>query len=90
MPYIKSSTDLRNNYNDISAFCHESREPIFITKNGQGDLAVMSIEMFETMNGKLELYRLLDEGRAAVKEGRKRPLDEVMRDVKRGISNAEE
>jgi PHD/YefM family antitoxin component YafN of YafNO toxin-antitoxin module len=88
MPYIKSSTDLRNNYNDISAFCHESREPIFITKNGQGDLAVMSIEMFETLNGKLELYRLLDEGHAAVKEGRKRPLADVMRDVKRGIANA--
>jgi len=39
MPNIKSSTDLRNNYNDISTFCHESREPVFITKNGQGDLA---------------------------------------------------
>jgi PHD/YefM family antitoxin component YafN of YafNO toxin-antitoxin module len=88
MPYIKSSTDLRNNYNDISAFCHESREPIFITKNGQGDLAVMSIEMFETLNGKLELYRLLDEGRAAVKEGRKRPLADAMRNVKRGLSHA--
>jgi PHD/YefM family antitoxin component YafN of YafNO toxin-antitoxin module len=90
MPYIKSSTDLRNNYNDISSFCHESREPIFITKNGQGDLAVMSIEMFETLNGKLELYRLLDEGRAAVKEGRKRPVADVMRDIKRGIANAGE
>jgi len=87
MPYIKSSTDLRNNYNEISRFCHESREPIFITKNGQGDLAVMSIEMFENLNGKLELYRLLDEGRAAVKEGRKRPLADVMSDIKREISN---
>ena len=90
MPYIKSSTDLRNNYNEISTFCHESREPIFITKNGQGDLAVMSIEMFETLSGKLELYRLLDEGHAAVKEGRKRPLADVMRDIKRGIDNAGE
>jgi len=87
MPYIKSSTDLRNNYNELSAFCHESREPIFITKNGQGDLAVMSIEVYEALNGKLELYRLLDEGRAAVKAGRKRPLAEVMTDIKREISN---
>lgn len=89
MPNIKSSTDLRNNYNEISRFCHESREPIFITKNGQGDLAVMSIETYEMLNGKLELYRLLDEGRAAVKEGRKRPLADVMRDIRQEIADGE-
>jgi len=89
MPNIKSSTDLRNNYNDISTFCHESREPVFITKNGQGDLAVMSIETYEALSGKLELYRLLDEGRAAVKAGKKRPLQDVMKDIKRGISDGE-
>lgn len=87
MPNIKSSTELRNNYNDISRFCHDSREPVFITKNGQGDLAVMSIETYEALNGKLELYRLLDEGRAAVKAGKKRPLCEVMKDIKQGISD---
>jgi len=86
MPNIKSSTDLRNNYNEISKFCHESREPIFITKNGRGDLAVMSIETYEMLNGKLELYGLLDEGRAAVKEGRKRPLADVMHDIRQEIA----
>lgn len=87
MPNIKSSTDLRNNYNDISNFCHENREPVFITKNGQGDLVVMSIETYEALNGKLELYRLLDEGRVAVKSGKKRPLQEVMKDIKQDIVN---
>ena len=87
MPLIKSSTDLRNNYNDISTFCHESHEPVFITKNGQGDLAVMSIETYEALSGKLELYRLLDEGRAAIKAGKKRPLKEVMNDIKQGIAD---
>lgn len=82
MPNIKSSTDLRNNYNEISAFCRESREPVFITKNGQGDLVVMSIETYEMLTGKLELYQLLDEGRTAVKEGRKRPLQNVMQDIR--------
>ena len=43
MPKIRSSADLRNNYNDISTFCHTYAEPVFITKNGKGDLAVMSI-----------------------------------------------
>lgn len=89
MPNIKSSTDLRNNYNDISTFCHESREPVFITKNGRGDLVVMSIETYEALSGKLELYRLLDEGRAAVKAGKKRPLQDVMKNIKQGISNGE-
>jgi len=87
MPLIKSSTDLRNNYNDISTFCHESHEPVFITKNGQGDLAVMSIETYEALSGKLELYRLLDEGRAAIKAGKKRPLKEVMKEIKQGIAD---
>jgi len=89
MPSIRSSTDLRNSYNDISAFCHEKREPVFITKNGQGDLAVMSIEVFEQLNGKLELYRLLDEGRAAVKAGKKRPLSSVIQDIKQEISDGQ-
>ena len=89
MPNIKSSTDLRNNYNEISTFCHESREPVFITKNGQEDLAVMSIETYEALSGKLELYRLLDEGRTAVKDGKKRPLQDVMKEIKKGISDGE-
>jgi PHD/YefM family antitoxin component YafN of YafNO toxin-antitoxin module len=85
MPRIQSSTDLRNKYNEISLFCHESREPVFITKNGQGDLAVMSMETFEILNGKLELYRLLDEGRAAAKVGCVRPYEDVFRDIEQEI-----
>ena len=37
MPHIRSSADLRNSYNEISSFCHEYAEPVFITKNGKGD-----------------------------------------------------
>jgi PHD/YefM family antitoxin component YafN of YafNO toxin-antitoxin module len=87
MPNIKSSTDLRNNYNEISTFCHENREPVFITKNGTGDLAVMSIETYEKLSGGFELSRLLDEGRTAIKEGRKRPFADAMRDIKREITD---
>ena len=88
MPNIKSSTDLRNNYNDISSFCHENREPVFITKNGKGDLAVMSMEIYEMLNGKLELYKLLDEGRNAVNEGRIRPFDLAIEDIRKEISDS--
>ena len=89
MPNIRSSTDLRNNYNEISSFCHETHEPVYITKNGRGDLAVMSIEAYEALSGRLDLYRLLGEGRDAVEAGEKRPLDEVMNDIKKSMTDDE-
>ena len=48
MPLIRPITDLRNT-NEISDFCHAKREPVFITKNGYGDLVVMSMETYEEM-----------------------------------------
>ena len=45
----------------------------------------MSIETFEALSGKLELYRLLNEGREAVKAGKKRPLTDVMKDIKQEL-----
>lgn len=48
MPQIRPITDLRNT-NEISDICHTSHEPVFITKNGYGDLVVMSIETYEAM-----------------------------------------
>lgn len=47
MPQIRPITDLRNT-TEISELCHANREPLFITKNGYGDLVVMSIEMYES------------------------------------------
>ena len=55
MPNIRSSADLRNKYNEISLLCHKYQEPVFITKNGKGDLAVMSIEAYEKKEQMLKL-----------------------------------
>lgn len=48
MPQIRPITDLRNT-NEISDICHTKNEPVFITKNGYGDLVIMSIETYEKM-----------------------------------------
>lgn len=75
MPTIRPSSDLRNKYGEISEFCHEYNEPVYITKNGKGDLAVMSIEAYERIVGKFELRKLLMESEADIKAGRVSDLD---------------
>lgn len=62
MAVIRPSSDLRNKYNEISEFCNQSNEPVYITKNGTGDLVVLSNAEYERLCGKAELHKLLDEG----------------------------
>ena len=85
MPQIRPITDLRNT-NEISEICHARPEPVFITKNGKGDLAVMSIEAYEELMGRFELYGLLQEGLDDVTEGRTRPLSEAIGALRRNRS----
>lgn len=47
MALIRPCADLRNNYNEISKICHETNQPIYITKNGYNDLVVLSNEAYE-------------------------------------------
>ena len=82
MPTIKSSADLRNNYNEISSLCHQFGEPVFITKNGKGDLAVLSIEAYEQLLGRFELYSLLQEGMDDLKVGNTRPFSGAIAEIK--------
>ncbi len=59
MPIIKPISDLRNKSNEISKLAREANEPIFITKNGEGDLVVMSMAHYSKLQLKLELLSKL-------------------------------
>ncbi|MBC2723398.1 type II toxin-antitoxin system Phd/YefM family antitoxin [Desulfosporosinus sp.] len=70
MPEIRPITDLRNT-NDISEICHSKNEPIFITKNGYGDLVVMSIETYEAMLDENELDIAIAQAEAEFRSDKK-------------------
>lgn len=58
---IRSISDLRNRANEISELCHAEDQPVFITKNGQGDLVVMSQSRYDRLQSTLDLYQKLGE-----------------------------
>jgi len=68
MPQIRPISELRNT-NEISELCHSSAEPVFITKNGYGDLVVMSMEHYEQNQAMMELYKKLGEAEANLAGG---------------------
>lgn len=81
MPIIRPSSDLRNNYNEISTICHQTKSPVYITKNGAGDLAVMSIELYELLTDKYMLYKELDKGIKSLDKGEKYSEKEVYEEL---------
>jgi prevent-host-death family protein len=86
MPTIRPISDLRNKSKDISDFVHNSSEPVFITRNGEGDMVVMSIAQYSQLQKKLELFSKLavaESQRAAGDNGR--PLKNVMKAIKKQI-----
>ena len=82
MPVIRKSADLRNKYSEISTFCHQYKEPVFITKNGEGDLAVMSIDVYEELTCRYKLYEALQIGLEQVKNGEVIPGKDMMKKIK--------
>ncbi|MDR1637573.1 MAG: type II toxin-antitoxin system prevent-host-death family antitoxin [Treponema sp.] len=80
MPEIRECTELLN-YGEISDFCHNYREPIFITKNGHGDLAVMGIETYEELMGRIELYQAIQVGLDQIKNGETIAEEQMMKNL---------
>ena len=90
MPQIIPIRDLKNT-NTISQLCHESKEPIFVTKNGYGDMVLMSMETYEGLGLAHETYCLLKEAEfEAQKTTRRFTHDEVFASLRENITNATE
>jgi prevent-host-death family protein len=90
MPLIKPISDLRNKANEISELAHSSGEPVFITKNGEGDLVVMSMALYGKLQLKLELFGKLAAAQAQRADGDKgRSLSQVMTNLRKRIRETE-
>ena len=89
MLVIKPISALRNKANEISNLAHESNEPIFITRNGEGDMVVMSIASYSKLQLKLELFGKLAVPQSQRANGDKgRTLSQVMKDLRKRIREA--
>ena len=58
---IKPSAAIRQNYSEIATLCKETGEPVFLTKNGEGDLVVMDINAYDQREKQLELREIVVE-----------------------------
>lgn len=88
---IKPSAAIRQNYNEISELCKNTGEPVYLTKNGEGDLVVMDIESFNRREKMLKLRETLltveEERLAGIKEYTVDELESYLVDTLRGIGS---
>ncbi len=81
MPQIIPIRDLKNT-SELSQMCRESKEPIFITKNGYGDMVIMSMELYEQKMFLLDAYAKLDAAEADVQNGKVLDAEEGLRSIR--------
>ena len=68
MPHIIPIKDLKNT-SEISELCHKTDEPIYITKNGYGDMVIMSMEIFESTMRQISMYRDIEVSETPIENG---------------------
>jgi len=83
---IRPVSDLRNNFAEISKTVHETAQPVFLTKNGYGDMVVLSMEAFQNMQFESEVYfKLLEAEREAEHTNKRYSSKEVLKAMKEAI-----
>ncbi len=71
MPIIKSISSLRHRTREIASLCHEKDEPVYLTTNGEGDLVVMTIDHYERLKARVDLFEKLGVAQAQAASGEK-------------------
>ena len=90
IPKIRPVSDLRNKFKDISKDVHETNEPVYFTKNGRGDMVVMSMEAYERNLFESEIYLKLKEAEFQASSTEKRYThEETMSELRKIISGKE-
>lgn len=87
MPIIKSISSLRNRTREIADICHKEDAPVYLTTNGEGDLVVMSIDHYERLKARVELFEKLASAQAQSAAGKKRITHKQMIRKLRGKVN---
>jgi len=91
MPRIRPVSDLRNKFAEISKIVHDTSEPIFLTKNGYGDMVVMSMDAYERKLFESEIYFKLKEAEIQAKSTDKRySHEEIFSDLRTRLANKTE
>jgi prevent-host-death family protein len=81
MPQIIPIKELKNT-SEISELCHKSNEPIYITKNGYGDMVIMSMEMYESATRQWGMYRDLEVSEKQIAEGKTKDARVSLKSIK--------
>jgi prevent-host-death family protein len=86
MNMIRPVSDLRNNFAEISKTVHETAEPVFLTKNGYGDMVILSMEAYQNLQFESEVYSKLLEAEFEAEFTHKRySSKEVLKAMKEAI-----
>jgi len=87
---IRPSATIRKNYNEISELCKRTGEPVYLTKNGSGDLVVMDIESFARRESILKLKEKLIQSEIDIQKGHTYSVEETIAAMRQAISEEED
>lgn len=82
MPQIIPIKDLKNT-SEISELCHRTNEPIYVTKNGYGDMVIMSMESFEDTMKRIKMYEDIEISERQIKEGKVKDAKSVLASMRK-------
>jgi prevent-host-death family protein len=86
MMNIKPSAAIRKNYNEISALCKRTGEPVYLTKNGEGDLVVMDMETFSRWESMIRLRETLLQSETDIRDGRIHTVEETAAAMRHAVA----